>query len=69
MKLVLWAAETAAETTAETAAEKAVTGTLAAAAEKAIGLVKANPVLAAGIAVGSVAVGWGSYALYKKLRS
>lgn len=69
MKLVLWAAEEAATTAAETAAETVAESTVSTIAEKAVDLVKSNPVMAAGIAVGAVAIGWGGYALYKKLRS
>ena len=69
MKLVLWAAETTADTVAETAAETVAEATVSTIAEKAVDMVKGNPLLAAGIAVGAVAVGWGGYALYKKLRS
>lgn len=39
------------------------------AAETALGLVKANPVAAAGIAVGSVVVGYGGYRGVKYLRN
>ena len=73
MKLVLWAAEeaatTAAEAAAETAAETATETVASTVVEKTIDMVKSNPLLAAGIGLGAVALGWGGYALYKKLRS
>lgn len=69
MKIVLWATETATESVAESAAETVAQSTIGAAAEKAVEIVKSNPLLAAGVAVGAVAIGWGGYALYKKLRS
>lgn len=43
--------------------------TIKTAAESALGLIKANPVAAAGIAVGSVVVGYGGYKGVKYLRN
>lgn len=68
MKLVLWAAEEAATTAAEAAAETAAETVATTVVEKTIDMVKSNPAIAAGIAVGAIALGWGGYALYKKLR-
>lgn len=69
MKLVLWAAEEAATTATETAAETVATSTMSTIAEKTVEAVKGNPLVAAGIVVGAVAIGWGGYALYKKFSS
>jgi len=46
-----------------------VINTIKTAAESALGLIKANPVAAAGIAVGSVVVGYGGYRGVKYLRN